>query len=180
MVSIQANSIVSSVYKIKVSQQTMGMGQAGNKTRVSHHSVVDKLFEFSARVQAGTLQNLNDQNAIFHFNKLDPKLKDQLFYNDRPISELSQEDAAELVAEDGYFGIAKTSQRIFNFVLTGAGDDLERLMAGREGILQGFTEAEKAWGGKLPGLSYETLEKSLEAVDEKIRENGGSIVDLST
>ena len=180
MVSIQANSILSSVYKKIVSQQTMGMGQAGNKTRISHHSGVDKFLEFSARIQTGTLQNLNDQNAIFHFNQLDPEFKDQLLYNDKPISGLSQEEAAELVAEDGYFGIAKTSQRIIDFVLTGAGDDLQRLKSGREGILHGFAEAEKAWGGKLPGLSYETLEKSLEAIDEKIRENGGSIVDLST
>ncbi len=180
MVSIQVKSIVSSVYTKSVSQQTMGMGQAGNKIRRSHHSDVDKLLDFSARIQTGTLQNLNDQNAIFHFNQLDPKLKDQLRYNDKSISELSQEEAVELVAEDGYFGIAKTSQRIFDFVLAGAGDDSERLKAGREGILQGFAEAEKAWGGRLPGLSYKTLEESLEAIDEKIRENGGSIVDLST
>jgi len=60
------------------------------------------------------------------------------------------------------------------------GDDLERLKAGREGVLRGFKEAEKSWNGSLPDISHETLAKSLEAIDEKIRELGGSVVDLLT
>lgn len=62
----------------------------------------------------------------------------------------------------------------------GADDDLKRLKSGREGVLRGFNEAEKAWGGKLPDISYETMAKSLEVIDEKIRELGGSVLDLST
>ncbi len=103
-----------------------------------------------------------------------------MLYNGNPISELTTEEAAELVSDKGYFGVSQTSQRIIDFVLKGAGDDIERLKSGREGILQGFKEAEKAWGGKLPEISYETLAKSLESIDEKIRKNGGSVVDLST
>ena len=85
----------------------------------------------------------------------------------------------EMFGEEGYWGVKQTSQRISEFVVQGAGDDLERLKDGREGMIQGFKEAEKMVGGKLPDISYETMAKSLEAVDERIRELGGAVIDLS-
>ncbi len=95
-----------------------------------------------------------------------------------PISDLSVKQANDLISSEGYFGIHKTSQRIADFVIKGAGDNIDRLRAGREGILRGFAEAEKAWGGKLPKISYETLAKSIDAIDEKLREHGESAVDF--
>jgi len=146
---------------------------------VSNVSMETKIIQFSLEVKTGTRQNIGTQDALAQFNQLDPELKSSLTYNGKPIAELSPEQAGELVSEDGYFGVDKTSQRIADFVIMGAGDDMERLKAGREGVLQGFEEAEKAWGSKLPDISYETLAKTLETIDEKIRENGGSVVDLS-
>lgn len=153
--------------------------RAGGDKSVSKYSAEAEIIQFSLQVRTDTEQNFEIQNALAHFSQLDQDLKSSLIYNDSPISELSLEQATELVSENGYFGVDQTSQRIIDFVIKGAGDDIERLKSGREGILKGFEEAEKAWGGKLPGISYETLEKSLEAIDEKIRENGGSVVDLS-
>lgn len=103
----------------------------------------------------------------------------QLQYEGKPIIEMTQEDAAALVAEDGYFGVAKTSQRLADFVITGGGDDLKRLQAGREGIIKGFKDAEKIWGGELPEISHKTLDKALELIDTRIRElGGGALVDV--
>ncbi len=46
-----------------------------------------------------------------------------------PISELSADEATALVQEDGYFGIDKTSQRIIDFVIKGAGEhQLKRII----------------------------------------------------
>ncbi|WP_321492837.1 hydrogenase-4 component G [uncultured Desulfobacter sp.] len=153
--------------------------RVGRNTSVSKYSVETQIIRFSLQVRAETQYNTEAQNALTHFNQLDQDLKSSLVYNGHPISELSPEQATELVSEDGYFGVDQTSQRITDFVIKGAGDDIERLKSGREGILKGFKEAEKAWGGKLPEISYETLAKSLETIDGKIRENGGSVVDLS-
>lgn len=153
--------------------------RVGKNKSVSEYSVQTEIIQFRQQVGAETQPNIETQNALLHFSQLDQDLKSSLIYNDNPISELSPEQATELVGEDGYFGVDQTSQRIIDFVTTGAGDDIERLKSGREGILKGFKEAEKAWGGKLPEISYETLAKSLEAIDEKIQENGGSVVDLS-
>ena len=100
-------------------------------------------------------------------------------YNGKPIGELSQDKASALVSEDGFFGITQTSARISDFVIGGAGDDLKKLQAGRSGMLQGFAEAEKLWGGKLPEISYTTMQKALEKVDARIKELGGNVLDTS-
>lgn len=103
----------------------------------------------------------------------------QLEYNGKPLTEMSPEEAAGLVAEDGYFGVAKTSQRLADFVITGGGTDLKRLQAGREGIIKGYNEAEKMWGGKLPEISQQTLTKALELIDARIQElGGGAVIDV--
>jgi len=98
-------------------------------------------------------------------------------YNGKPIADLSQSEATELVSKDGFFGVTQTSERIANFVLMGAGDDIDKLKAGREGILRGFQEAEEMWGGKLPDISYETINKAVEMIDKKLGELGASILD---
>lgn len=151
-----------------------------DKRNMSIAPTLDEIVQFNSRIRTETRQNLSDQNAIFHFNQLSEPDKASLLYDNQPISELSVDEANDLIRDDGFFGVDNTSQRIFDFVMNGAGNDINRLRAGREGVLLGFSEAEKAWGGKLPGISYETLEKSLEAIDEKIREFGGSVIDLST
>ncbi|MFO7911263.1 MAG: hydrogenase-4 component G [Desulfotignum sp.] len=97
------------------------------------------------------------------------------------IQKMPEKDtAADLLGENGYWGVKETSRRISEFVLKGAGDDLERLKAGRDGMRKGFKEAEKAWGGTLPDISHATMEKALQAIDEKIRDLGGSVVEIST
>lgn len=103
----------------------------------------------------------------------------QLQYEGKPITDLTQEEAASLVAEDGYFGVAKTSRRLAEFVITGGGDDVKKLQAGREGIIKGFQDAEKVWGGELPEISHQTLAKALELIDTRIQKlGGGAMVDV--
>ena len=178
MNTIQTNVSVS--YQSTVSlYRTQTGSRDGTAARLESLQTESGQVNFSFEALTLTRMNLADQNALFRFNQLDDDLKSSLTYNDRPISDLSAEEAAELIGEDGYFGVEKTARRIIDFVLQGAGDDLDRLKEGREGILRGFREAEKLWGGPLPGISYDTLEKSLAAVDEKIRELGGAVVDLT-
>lgn len=97
-------------------------------------------------------------------------------YEGSPIAELSKEEATALVAEDGFFGITKTAQRIANFVLQGAGEDEDLLRAGRQGVLQGFNEAEEMWGSKLPDISYKTIDMAVEIIDKAMHDMGYSII----
>jgi hypothetical protein len=89
-------------------------------------------------------------------------------YTGKPITELSQDEANQLVSNEGYFGIDQTSKRVSDFVFNFAGDNLELLKKGREGIIKGFEEAKKLFSGDLPDISYKTQEKTLSLIDEKI------------
>lgn len=82
------------------------------------------------------------------------------------IESLSPQQAQELVAEDGFFGVEKTSERIFQGAISIAGGDPSRLDAIMQGVEEGFAEAEKAFGGTLPDISYETREAVMEKLND--------------
>ncbi len=120
------------------------------------------------------------QATLARFEDFSPK-EIQQAASDAPIfSNLTPGDAQSLISEDGYYGVAKTSKRIADFVLAGSGDDLDRLQQGRQGVLQGMEAAEKAWGGKLPDISYATIEQAIKSIDDRISQLGGSIVSVLT
>jgi hypothetical protein len=100
-------------------------------------------------------------------------------YNGRSILDFSQEEASAMISEDGDFGVKKTAKRLADFVVNGAGDNLDRLRAGREGMLKGFKDAEELWGGTLPDISYKTLEAALAQIDDQIQKLGGQVVDTT-
>ena len=100
-------------------------------------------------------------------------------YNGKSLNELSSDEADDLISENGFFGIVNTADRIASFVLNGAGDDVEKLKAGREGAAKGFEDAKKIWGGELPEISQKTIEKTLETLDKKIAELGGNVLNVS-
>lgn len=133
--------------------------------------------QFRLETSQNSTKNFQTQNGLYHLSHNTDFNISQLKHEDKSILELSPEEATELVSADGYWGIDKTSKRLTEFVLNGAGDNLEKLRAGREGIIHGFKEAEKLWGGQLPEISYKTIEKALAQIDKKIQDLGGSVVD---
>ena len=64
-------------------------------------------------------------------------------YDGKALQDLTTQEAKDLISEDGFFGVAQTSSRIADFGLAGAGDDVEKLQAGREGIIRGYEQAQK-------------------------------------
>lgn len=78
---------------------------------------------------------------------------------------MTQEEAQALVAEDGYFGVEQTSQRIVDFAINGFGNDPEKLQQMKDAIDQGFKEAQDAFGGALPEISQKTYEAIMEKLD---------------
>lgn len=158
--------------------------EGGKKTkklsdeRVEELRVEIKSFQISVAKQA--LENFGvQQPKSFEEQYADfQKTLDSIGYKGKPIAELSQDEAEALVAEDGIFGINKTSERLSDFVLNGAGDDIDMLRAGREGIIAGYKQAEAMWGGELPEISQKTLDKALEQIDAKIAALGFSAIDI--
>ncbi|AVK80719.1 hypothetical protein [Campylobacter fetus] len=103
----------------------------------------------------------------------------QTGYTGKPISSLSQDEAKALISENGYFGVANTADRIAGFVISGAGDNLEKLQSGLEGVKKGFAEAEKLWGSKLPDISQETMSKTVSQINQRISELGGNTLNVT-
>ncbi|HJE03511.1 hypothetical protein AAX26_01720 [Aliarcobacter thereius] len=113
-----------------------------------------------------------DQQSVLDFLEGTGKINDMslsdIGYIGKPILSLTPDEATKLVSEDGFFGITQTSDRVSGFVFSFAGDDLEKLQKGRDGIVQGFEEANKLFGGNLPEISYKTQERTLALIDAKI------------
>lgn len=61
------------------------------------------------------------------------------------------------IAEDGYWGVKQTSQRLFDFASALAGDDVEKMKEMQAAMEKGFKKAAKTWGGELPGICQETI-----------------------
>lgn len=70
------------------------------------------------------------------------------------------------IAEDGYWGVNATSDRIVDFAVALAGDDPEKLEEMRSAFLQGFNKAKETWGGELPDISQRTYDAVMQKFDK--------------
>ena len=75
------------------------------------------------------------------------------------------------IAEDGYWGVNQTSDRIIDFAMALTGGDPSKISAMKDAFKEGFAQAEKTWGGKLPELSQKTYDAVLEKFDKLMSEN---------
>ena len=73
------------------------------------------------------------------------------------VDDATRAQAQKDIGEDGYWGVKQTSQRLFDFASALAGDDVEKMKEMQAAMEKGFKKAEKAWGGKLPGICSETI-----------------------
>lgn len=69
------------------------------------------------------------------------------------------------IAEDGYWGVEQTSDRIVDFAKALSGGDPDKIEELREAFEKGFKQAEKTWGGKLPEISQKTYDAVFEKFD---------------
>ena len=66
------------------------------------------------------------------------------------------------IAEDGYWGVEQTSDRILDFAKALAGNDPEKADEMLEAFKKGYEEATKSWGDELPDISKRTYDAVLE------------------
>ncbi len=78
---------------------------------------------------------------------------------------LTPEAAGDLVSEDGYFGVDKTSQRIVDFAINAFGNDPAKLAQMKDAIEKGFQEAAEVFGGMLPEISHQTYAAVMDKLD---------------
>lgn len=76
------------------------------------------------------------------------------------------------IAEDGYWGVSQTSERILDFATALTGGDPDKIEEMREAFKKGYEQAEKTWGGNLPEISQKTYDAVMEGFDKLAEEAG--------
>lgn len=76
------------------------------------------------------------------------------------------------IAEDGYWGVKQTSDRILSFATALTGGDPDKIEEMRAAFEKGYKQAEKTWGGSLPSICQQTYDAVLSGFD-KMAEDAG-------
>lgn len=76
------------------------------------------------------------------------------------------------IAEDGYWGVNQTSDRIIQFATALTGGDPDKIEEMREAFKKGYAQAEETWGGSLPDISKRTYDAVMEKFDKLAEEAG--------
>lgn len=74
------------------------------------------------------------------------------------------------IAEDGYWGVNKTSDRILEFAKALTGGDPAKAEEMRSAFEKGFKEATGTWGKKLPDISSNTYDAVMKKFDDWAKE----------
>ena len=70
------------------------------------------------------------------------------------------------IAEDGYWGVKQTSDRILSFATALTGGDPKKIEEMKAAFEKGYKQAEKTWGGKLPDISQQTYDAVMKGFDD--------------
>ena len=76
------------------------------------------------------------------------------------------------IADDGYWGVAQTSQRILDFATALTGGDPSQIEKMRAAFEKGYQKAANTWGGNLPDISAKTYQAVMDGFDKLAKEAG--------
>lgn len=119
-------------------------------------------------IDTDTIERLKSENEARMANLVQQMLGKQInksnileAINSGKFSAEDIEQAKKDTAEDGYWGVEQTSDRLVKFAVALTGGDPDKLDSMIEAFEKGYAEAEKQWGGKLPELTQKTREATL-------------------
>lgn len=125
------------------------------KTYKPNTEMVNKLkMEVEARTQQ--LQDIVNKLLSKQGQTYDVAMGLKQFYENLEVDDETREQAKKDIAEDGYWGVKATSERIFDFAKALSGGDPDKMEEMRKAFEKGFKEATKAWGDELPEISQKT------------------------
>ena len=70
------------------------------------------------------------------------------------------------IAEDGYWGVTQTSDRLVSFAKALTGGDPSKADEMIDAVKKGFGEATKTWGGDLPEISKNTMDAAINKLED--------------
>lgn len=143
------------------------------KTYTPDTNLINKL-KADAEARTSQLRSLVEQmmgkqvNAYGQANDIWQFLKEGNYTVDAATKAQAQAD----IAEDGYWGVNQTSDRIIQFATALTGGDPDKIEEMRSAFEKGYKQAEKTWGGSLPDISKKTYDSVMEKFDKLAAEAG--------
>ena len=133
-----------------------------NKLKADAEAHTQQLQNIVQQLMTKQGQTYNTANDIWKF------LASGNFTVDAATKEQAQKD----IAEDGYWGVEQTSDRIIDFAKALTGGDPSKIEDMREAFKKGYEQAEKTWGDELPEISEKTYDAVMEKFDKMAEEAG--------
>ncbi len=133
-----------------------------NKLKADAESHTQQLQNIVQQLMTKQGQTYNTANDIWKF----------LAGGNFTVDAATKAQAEKDIAEDGYWGVEQTSDRIIDFAKALTGSDPSKIEEMREAFKKGYKQAEKTWGGELPDISQKTYDAVMEKFDKLAEEAG--------
>lgn len=143
------------------------------KTYTQYSNLVNKM-KADAEAHAKQLQSIVEKLMSQQgdtFNKANG-IWSVLASGNLKVDAATQAQAQKDIAEDGYWGVEQTSDRIIDFANALTGGDPDKIEEMREAFKKGYKQAEETWGGQLPDISQRTYDAVMEKFDKMAEEAG--------
>ncbi len=137
------------------------------KTYTPNVDLVNKL-KADAEARTSQLRSLVEKlisgqgNAIGNADDIWSFLRTGNFTVDAETKAQAQAD----IAEDGYWGVEQTSERILDFAKALSGGDPSKAEELKDAFIKGFKQATKTWGGELPEISQRTYDATIKKFED--------------
>jgi hypothetical protein len=133
----------------------------------SHTKQLQNIVQQLMTKQGQTFNNANDMWRFLASGKFE-------------VDEATKLQAQKDIAEDGYWGVNQTSDRIIDFAKALTGGDPSKIEDMRDAFKKGYEQAEKTWGGKLPEISKQTYDAVMEKFDKMAEEAAQTTASTTT
>ncbi len=160
------NESVSSKEAGVVYEPSKATESAGSK--VNDYSSIAKKMKGELNTKNQQLQNLVNQllskqaNKYTRLSQLFEDVKNGKISVDPSKVAQAQKD----IADDGYWGIEQTSDRLVSMAQALSGGDASKADKMIAAIKKGFDQASKAWGGKLPDICQKTIDAATKKMED--------------
>ena len=154
------------VDRVELSKDAKSVSKMSDSERASLvKNLKDDLNNQMSRFTNMIVQNFQKQGINFSMANGDDFWK-MMASGNYTVDAKTKAEAQQAISEDGFWGVKQTSQRIFDFASSLAGDDPELMKKYQTAVEKGFSQAEDAWGGSLPGICGDTHEAINKLFDE--------------
>lgn len=109
----------------------------------------------------------------------DSKMYEMLRNGQLAVSPEIRAQAQKDIADDGYWGVEQTSERLFSFAKAISGGDTSKAETLIKAMEKGFRQATKSWGATLPSICQKTLDTATEKIRNWAKDNSTESDDMT-